>query len=198
MNPICIVTKFYPIGSLRDFLETTENIPLDTKLNIISGITAGMLHLEKENLVHRDLAARNILLTAQLEAVISDFGFARALKMNANEGNTASDIGPVRWMSPEELDYRTYSIKSDVWSWGVTVWEIFNKGDLPFREFNLTKTCVEISSGKIQFWLTFPSDTPFHLIELVKTCWDTQSITRPSFQQISEVVEAIMEALIEK
>ena len=94
-----------------------------------------MSHLHRQNIVHRDLAARNILLTSNFDAVVSDFGFARTLEGQEDTGHTLSEVGPIRWMAPESLQQKTYSSKSDVWSWAVIVFEIFTKGEEPYHHF---------------------------------------------------------------
>jgi len=160
------------------------------QLKIIKGITAGMLHLENERLVHRDLAARNILLTYQLDAVVADFGYARSLEAK-NSAETKSIIGPIRWMAPECSIERIYSTKSDVWAWGVTMWEIQTGGVFPFKNMTDGNVILQVSGGKIANYLKFPSTTPQRLIDIVTRCWNLNQEERPSFQTISEEVEFI-------
>jgi serine/threonine protein kinase len=92
--------------------------PLDNKVNLVKGIARGMRHLHRHNIIHRDLAARNILLSSVGEPKISDFGMSRVLQQE-NEGQTVTNIGPIRWMAPESLANRVYSKKSDVWTFGI-------------------------------------------------------------------------------
>lgn len=87
-----------------------------------------MIHLSAEGVVHRDLACRNLLLDKQFTVKITDFGLARVVAMDevesANEGQTRSYVGPIKWMSPENILDRTYSTKSDVWAYGICLIEM--------------------------------------------------------------------------
>ena len=105
-------------------------------------IVLGMLHLHSNNIVHRDLAARNILLSGTGEPKISDFGMSRLVA--DDEGmTTRANVGPIKWMAPESLKYKEYSKKSDVWSFGVVVWEIVAREE-PFKGEELMDLALKI------------------------------------------------------
>ncbi len=116
-NP-CIVLEYCGGGSL-DNLFGSENLSNEKRLDYALKIGYGLLHLHSRNIVHRDLAARNILLTNDGQPKISDFGMSRIVQEEAAKGRTKNMVGPLRWMSPENLKDRTYSLKSDVWSFGI-------------------------------------------------------------------------------
>jgi serine/threonine protein kinase len=107
----------------RLLYDTNEKLSEKRKIFLIEGIAAGMYHLHKHNIVHRDLAARNILLTSGGDPKISDFGLSRILEQ-VDEGKTKCKIGPVCWMAPESIGQQVYSKKSDVWMFGILVYEI--------------------------------------------------------------------------
>jgi serine/threonine protein kinase len=101
-----------------------------------------MLHLHNNNIVHRDLAARNILLSEVGEPKVSDFGMSRLV--DNDDGNTTkATVGPLKWMAPESLRSREYSKKSDVWSFGVVVWEIVTRQE-PYKDEDLMDLGLKI------------------------------------------------------
>jgi serine/threonine protein kinase len=100
---------------------------------------------DKNNVIHRDLAARNILLRADNQPVVSDFGFARTAAEDG--GKTKSTVGPLRWMPPEALTKGQYSTKSDVWAFGVTVYEILTNGELPYKEYDASINAVTVNTS---------------------------------------------------
>eukprot|EP01114_Cavostelium_apophysatum_P019655 TRINITY_DN6398_c0_g2_i2.p1 TRINITY_DN6398_c0_g2~~TRINITY_DN6398_c0_g2_i2.p1 ORF type:complete len:581 (+),score=69.96 TRINITY_DN6398_c0_g2_i2:508-2250(+) len=112
MSPnICIVLRYCEGGSLLEYLRKEYEIAWNVKLEIMKGIAAGMSHLHREKIIHRDLAARNVLLNGKLEAVVSDFGFARLLDTANDIGVTKNNVGPVKHMAPESLVDLVYSEK---------------------------------------------------------------------------------------
>lgn len=180
MSPPCIITKFYEKGSLFNLLKERE-LTLVEKFKIIKGIAAGMEHLHMEKIIHRDLAARNILLSSQMEAVVSDFGFARVIQNSQSDGSTTlSTVGPVKWMAPECFEKRIYSIKTDIWAWGVTVWEIFAR-EIPFSELDNMQTAIAVLKGER---LKVPSNCPMSLEKLLYKCWLENPDDRPNFTEI--------------
>jgi len=190
-QPVCLVTKFYENGSLNHYMQKKQLSP-KMRFKIIQGVTAGMLHLEMSKIVHRDLAARNVLIGANMEAVVSDFGFARAIGNQEDASTTTTHIGPIRWMAPECLKASMYSIKSDIWAWGITIWEILSGGNYPFKGLNNTLVIIEITSGNTPSHLQFPDSAPREIISLVRQCWQMKPMDRPSsFQEIYSRLELL-------
>jgi len=176
-NPPAIVTKYYELGSLLQYKVVEEA----TMIGVLKGIAAGVAHLHAENIIHRDLAARNILLQSkgsQLLAVVADFGFART--MEDEQHKSAMEVGPVRWMSPESLDTRIYSVKSDAWGFGVLIWELLTQ-KLPWADLDNVNAIVTILSKKK---LEIPPNCRPSLRILIQQCWDLNPSRRPSFQKI--------------
>jgi serine/threonine protein kinase len=124
----CCIIEYCGGGSLYALLRRSDKaLTQESQIKILKGIAAGMYHLHSENIIHRDLAARNILLTDDLIPKVSDFGLSR--QKESDENVTESASGPLKWMAPEALKERKYSTKSDVWSFGVVVWEVVHKED---------------------------------------------------------------------
>jgi len=171
-----IVMEFCPGGSLDTLLyDSNVNLNEEDKMQLIRGIAAGMLHLHKHNIVHRDLAARNILLTASGDPKISDFGMSRLLE-GTNEAKTSYNIGPIRWMAPESLKRQVYSKYSDVWSFGIVVYEIVAE-----CEPHIDVDPIDIGPMIRDKYVTpkIPIDCPEKLRQLMKLCWKKRPDQRP-------------------
>jgi len=183
-QPLTMITEYCQGGSLYDYLRTHE-CDLERKKKFIIGIALGMLHLHKEGVVHRDLAARNILLTEHLEPKVSDFGMSRETTGGENDGSqTSNAMGPVKWMAPEALREMKYSHKSDVWSFGVVVWEIITVSD-PFDKLSNVEVAIGVvSEGKR---LDIP-DTDTDLQLLMRMCWSSLPEERPNFSTINHIL----------
>jgi serine/threonine protein kinase len=160
--------------------DVKKKLPLANKIELIRGIAAGMSHLHSHNIIHRDLAARNILLTGNGHPKISDFGMSRILQ-EQQEGKTQSTLGPVRWMAPESISQRTYSKQSDVWTFGIVVWEIIAQ-----KEPHLAVNPVDIGRLIRDQNLTpkIPEDCPQKLQEIMTLCWKRDPNERPSIEHI--------------
>lgn len=138
-----LVLEYCAGGSLDKALyNPAKQMTYLDKLRIVTGIAKGMLHLHNNNIVHRDLAARNILLSATGAPKISDFGMSRMV-VDDNGNTTKSTVGPLKWMAPESLKHKEYSRKSDVWSFGVVVWEIVTR-QIPYENEDLMELGVKI------------------------------------------------------
>ncbi|KAL1283470.1 Tyrosine-protein kinase Fps85D [Trichinella pseudospiralis] len=154
--------------------------------------SCGMEYIATEGIVHRDLAARNCLLKKGL-LKISDFGMAR--EGGIYKIHSANKPVPIKWTPPDSIRTRVYTEKSDVWSYGVLMWEIFSEGKAPYSEeeelkgdnfvINLIKFLLD---GKR---LTPPADMPKSLVQVMMECWDLSANNRPTFSTIKKRVEAI-------
>jgi len=130
LSPLCIVTEYCNSGSLYQLLQDGKLIKEEFMFKIVYGIVAGMNHLHIEGIIHRDLAARNILLN-QSDVKVCDFGMSRLISTEVESSNqTENTVGPLRWMSPESLNERVYSTKTDVYSFGCVIYEILTKQNL--------------------------------------------------------------------
>jgi serine/threonine protein kinase len=180
-----IVMEYCARGSLDKLLfDSNAKLSDEYKMRLIRGIALGMFHLHKHNVVHRDLAARNILLTGNDEPKISDFGMSRIVE-KTGEGKTKTNIGPIRWMAPESIAQQIYSPKSDVWSFGIVVYEIVAR-----REPHTDVNPLEVGLFIRDQYLTpkIPVQCPPVLRELMQLCWQTDPNKRPSFKEICQML----------
>jgi len=183
-NPFSIVTEFMAGGSLSSLLKDKEKI-LPPILQMADQIAKGMHHLHSEGIIHRDLSARNILVDEIYNLKIADFGLARLNASVPEENITNSDVGPIRWMSPESLTNKEYSFASDIWSYGVTIVEIITK-DLPYPLLSIVDVAIKV--GRDGITPGVPVDTPPPLDHIIASCFLSNPSERPSFEKICEVL----------
>jgi len=180
---LCIVTEFLEQGSLFQYVFSDSKIDSNILMSIVKGIAAGMLHLHREGIVHRDLATRNILLGTGFQVKISDFGLSRITNTAERNTQTKSDTGPLKWMSPEAIRNREYSPKSDVWSFGVTLYEIVARSE-PYAGLDPIQTALEVTHNGTR--LDIPTYTPSVIASIMQGCFETDSNRRPDFQYITK------------
>ncbi|KAL4221728.1 hypothetical protein ACF0H5_019983 [Mactra antiquata] len=156
-------------------------------------ITSGLKYLEDNKILHCDLAARNILLTRDLHAKISDFGLSKVLPDEKYYYRKHEDqILPIPWCSPEVIEERgKFTSKSDVWSFGVVLWEMYSYGDAPVLAKNVRDILKRLQSGKR---LPKPTDCPDHIYIIMKQCWNIERDLRPSFQELNQQFKGMMSA----
>jgi len=182
---LCIVTEFLEGGSLYNMINSEAKINMEMVQTWVAGISAGMLHIHSEGVFHRDLAARNVLLTRGGMTKISDFGLSR---MGGSSSQTVSQTGPLKWMAPESIKNRVYSIQSDVWSFGVTLWEIVFRQD-PFPELDSVQAALEVTKGNPPLRLQPPSYCPLIIVRLMRQCFITEPTSRPDFRAINQMLK---------
>eukprot|EP01117_Protostelium_nocturnum_P014861 TRINITY_DN5701_c0_g1_i1.p1 TRINITY_DN5701_c0_g1~~TRINITY_DN5701_c0_g1_i1.p1 ORF type:complete len:2449 (-),score=807.95 TRINITY_DN5701_c0_g1_i1:2-7348(-) len=178
-QPLAIIIEFCDGGNLYNYLR--ENTASDdTKMKFIINISRGMLHLHLEKIIHRDLAVRNILLTSSLEIKVSDFGLSREQKSGADV--TSSETGPLKWMAPECITKREYSPKSDVFAFGVVIWEIITCLE-PYADMTPLEAAIEVArNGKR---LAIPSNAHPALQHVMKESWHADPKDRPDFADLT-------------
>jgi len=188
-NPLCIVTEYVENGSLWDYLASAAKIPLRQKIRFVRGIAAGMEHLHSENVIHRDLASRNVLLTKDFEPKIADFGMSR--NDNTNEANsTKSDTGPLKWMAPEALNEKIYSTATDVWSFGVVIFEIMERQE-PYSDLNAIQAASRVALSGLRLHPPSDPNCPEVIHEVFIQCFQTDPNQRPVFKDINIRLETI-------
>jgi len=188
-NQTMIVTEYMPGGNLRSLIESDAFIEKNLMYQFLRGIAAGMLHLSSEGLVHRDLAARNILLTANWEPKVSDFGMSRLLQGEDSAAKTEATTGPVRWMSPESLTNNEYSVLSDVWAFGVVIWELLER-KMPYKDLSAHQVAIGVASGELG--LNIPVLFP-ELGRLMMLCMTRDPLLRPKFREICQTLDNPMD-----
>lgn len=167
-------------GILYKLWETPRSVTEEHLKKWATQIINGMVHLESKKIVHRDLAARNILLATEYQVKISDFGLSRFTNEEAYTQKSDGKI-PVKWYSPESIELCKFTSKSDVWSFGITLWEMFSYGDVPYGDKNGSQVYQFIKAGKR---LSCPRGCPINTYEIMKKCWEWEELKRPSFMQL--------------
>ena len=182
-QPLAIIQEFCGGGSLNTFLAKHDNIDLSTIARWLKGIAVGMLHLHAEKIIHRDLATRNILLTETLEPKVSDFGMSRKGDDQDDllSQKTTSDVGPLKWMAPESIKEKTYSKKSDVWSYGVVIWEIFERSS-PWPEMTPVQAAMMVVYENQH--LQPPAHAPAFFKNMMLRCFARNPTSRPEFNDL--------------
>uniref|UniRef100_H3A766 receptor protein-tyrosine kinase n=1 Tax=Latimeria chalumnae TaxID=7897 RepID=H3A766_LATCH len=184
-SPVMIITEFMENGSLDSFLRQNDGqFTVIQLVGMLRGIAAGMKYLSDMNYVHRDLAARNILVNSNLVCKVSDFGLSRFLEDDTSDPTYTSALGgkiPIRWTAPEAIQYRKFTSASDVWSYGIVMWEVMSYGERPY--WDMTNQDV-INAIEQDYRLPPPMDCPSALHQLMLDCWQKDRNSRPKFGQI--------------
>ncbi|XP_044308173.1 ephrin type-A receptor 8, partial [Varanus komodoensis] len=188
---VMIVTEYMENGSLDSFLRKHDGHFTVLQLVVmLRGISAGMRYLADLGYVHRDLAARNILVNGNLVCKVSDFGLSRILENNPDAAYTTTGGKiPVRWTAPEAITYRKFSSASDVWSYGIVMWEVLAYGERPY--WNMTNRDV-IQSVEEGYRLPAPMGCPTALHQLMLDCWQKDRNERPRFPQIVSILDKLI------
>uniref|UniRef100_A0A665TFL5 Tyrosine-protein kinase n=1 Tax=Echeneis naucrates TaxID=173247 RepID=A0A665TFL5_ECHNA len=181
-----IVTELMSKGNLVNFLRTRGRSVVNSVqlLRFALDVCEGMEYLESKKLVHRDLAARNILVSDDYLAKVSDFGLTKL------DSKVSDSIKlPVKWTAPEALKKEKFSTKSDVWSYGVLLWEIFSYGRLPYPKMSLKEVKEKVDGG---YRMEAPDDCPPGVYALMTSCWEQEPRRRPTFHKVREKLEREM------
>ncbi|XP_041696423.1 tyrosine-protein kinase receptor Tie-1-like isoform X6 [Coregonus clupeaformis] len=199
-----IAIEYAPYGNLLDFLRKSRVLETDPAfakehgtastltsqqlLQFAVDVATGMHYLSDKQFIHRDLAARNVLVGDNLVAKIADFGLSRGEEVYVKK--TMGRL-PVRWMAIESLNYSVYTTKSDVWSFGVLLWEIVSLGGTPYCGM----TCAELYETLPQgYRMEQPRNCDDEVYELMRQCWRDRPYERPPFSQISVQLNRMQEA----
>ncbi|XP_027000255.2 tyrosine-protein kinase receptor Tie-2 [Tachysurus fulvidraco] len=198
-----LAIEFAPHGNLLDFLRKSRVLETDPAfaianstastlssqqlLHFAADVARGMDYLSQKQFIHRDLAARNILVGENFVAKIADFGLSRGQEVYVKK--TMGRL-PVRWMAIESLNYSVYTTNSDVWSYGVLLWEVVSLGGTPYCGM----TCAELYEKLPQgYRLEKPLNCDDEVYELMRQCWREKPYERPSFAQILVSLNRMLE-----
>ncbi|XP_035707998.1 tyrosine-protein kinase Fer-like isoform X2 [Folsomia candida] len=189
LGPVNIIMELCRHGSLIQYLrrirDDPENSRDPTQLDKWSlQVANGMTFLAELNLVHSDIAARNVLLDDKLVAKISDFGMSRKLYDYQMYATLEQKEYPWKWMAPESLDRLQFTHQSDVWSYGVLLWEIYSLGETPWPGLTWTSDFVHKLHNGLRLERPFWADK--NIFVIMQTCWQLEPGERPTFSQISK------------
>uniref|UniRef100_A0A8C8YVI7 Tyrosine-protein kinase n=1 Tax=Prolemur simus TaxID=1328070 RepID=A0A8C8YVI7_PROSS len=186
-EPIFIITEFMAKGSLLDFLKSDEGSkqPLPKLIDFSAQIAEGMAFIEQRNYIHRDLRAANILVSASLVCKIADFGLARIIEDNEYTAREGAKF-PIKWTAPEAINFGSFTIKSDVWSFGVLLMEIVTYGRIPYPGMTNPEVIRALERG---YRMQRPENCPEELYSIMTRCWKNRPEERPTFEYIQSVLD---------
>ncbi|KAM9426166.1 ephrin type-A receptor 5 [Pholidichthys leucotaenia] len=182
-KPVMIITEYMENGSLDTFLKKNDGqFTVIQLVGMLRGIASGMRYLSDMGYVHRDLAARNILVNSNLVCKVSDFGLSRVLEDDPEAAyTTRGGKIPIRWTAPEAIAYRKFTSASDVWSYGIVMWEVMSYGERPYWEMSNQDVIKAVEES---YRLPGPMDCPEALYHLMMDCWQRERSSRPKFDEI--------------
>uniref|UniRef100_UPI00358F62E8 ephrin type-A receptor 7-like n=1 Tax=Myxine glutinosa TaxID=7769 RepID=UPI00358F62E8 len=191
-KPVMIITEHMENGSLDSFLKRNDGqFTVIQLLGMLRGIAAGMKYLADMNYIHRDLAARNVLVNGNLMCKVSDFGLSRGLEDDPQAVYTTHGGKiPIRWTAPEAIAFRKFTSASDVWSFGIVMWEVMSYGERPYWDINNQDVIQSIEEG---YRLPAPMDCPVALHQLMLDCWQKDRAERPSFMQLLAYLDRLLQ-----
>ncbi|XP_043191001.1 tyrosine-protein kinase Btk29A-like isoform X2 [Amphibalanus amphitrite] len=194
-RPIFIVTEYMKNGSLHSYLrknEATLIANIEVLLHMCIQVCKGMAYLERHNYIHRDLAARNCLVGSEMNIKVADFGLARYVLDDQYTSSGGAKF-PIKWASPEVLNYTRFSSKSDVWAFGVLMWEVFTCGKMPYSRMKNAEVVERVQRGHV---LERPKYCAKDVYEEMRSCWQYKAEERPAFWQIREVLLTIYQSVV--
>ncbi|XP_074251265.1 muscle, skeletal receptor tyrosine-protein kinase isoform X3 [Saimiri boliviensis] len=213
-KPMCLLFEYMAYGDLNEFLRSMSPhtvcslshndlsmraqvsspgpppLSCAEQLCIARQVAAGMAYLSERKFVHRDLATRNCLVGENMVVKIADFGLSRNIYSADYYKANENDAIPIRWMPPESIFYNRYTTESDVWAYGVVLWEIFSYGLQPYYGMAHEEVIYYVRDGNI---LSCPENCPMELYNLMRLCWSKMPADRPSFASIHRILERMCE-----
>ena len=185
-EPIYIVTELMRHGSLLEYLKGEgKDLKLPELIDMGAQVAAGMAYLERMNYIHRDLAARNILVGEGNICKVADFGLARLIEDDEYNAHQGAKF-PIKWTAPEAALYQKFTIKSDVWSFGVLLVELVTHGRNPYPGMTNAEVLAQVERG---YRMPQPMNTPDALYQIMLDCWKKNEWERPTFDYLQSILE---------
>uniref|UniRef100_A0A673G025 Tyrosine-protein kinase n=1 Tax=Sinocyclocheilus rhinocerous TaxID=307959 RepID=A0A673G025_9TELE len=186
-EPIYIITEFMEKGSLLDFIKSDEGnrVQLPKLIDFSAQIAEGMAYIEQRNYIHRDLRAANILVNKSLVCKIADFGLARIIEDNEYTAREGAKF-PIKWTAPEAINYGSFTIKSDVWSFGILLTEIISYGRTPYPGMTNPEVIRALERG---YRMQRLDSCPQELYDIMLECWKNKPEDRPTFEYLQSILE---------
>lgn len=202
-EPFYIITEFMINGALLDFLRKDESkmkLSFDSLISIAAQVASGMAHLERRGLIHRDLAARNVLIGENLLTKVADFGLARVIVDNEYSAHQGARF-PVKWTAPEAISFGKFTVKSDVWSFGILLMELFTYGQVPYPGMNNREVIDQVERG---YRMAQPSHISYpesksmpkevasaqsNVYKIMLEAWNRDPFKRPTFEFLTHMFE---------
>ncbi|CAG2248820.1 HGFR [Mytilus edulis] len=186
-----IIFPFLANGNLLSYIQRDDNVQSCKDLMTFGlDVAMGMEYLCSLKFVHRDLAARNCMVDDNLQIKVANFGLARDVYTQNVYSSDNKKTLPVKWMAPESLKNGIYSTQSDVWSFGVVVWELMARGSTPYCDINDFDMRNYLQSGERLKRTDF---CPPQLYDLMLRCWESDPDDRPTFQEINQRITGLLE-----
>ncbi|XP_056335550.1 protein tyrosine kinase 2aa isoform X4 [Danio aesculapii] len=189
-NPVWIIMELCTLGELRSFLQVRKyNLDLSTLILFAYQLSTALAYLESKRFVHRDIAARNVLVSSTDCVKLGDFGLSRYMEDSSYYKASKGKL-PIKWMAPESINFRRFTSASDVWMFGVCMWEILMFGIKPFQGVKNNDVIGRIENGER---LAMPQNCPPTLYSLMTKCWAYDPSKRPRFTELKTQLSTILD-----
>ncbi|XP_063042441.1 tyrosine-protein kinase receptor TYRO3 isoform X2 [Engraulis encrasicolus] len=193
-----VILPFLKHGDLRRFLIATRYgdipmfVPCQSLLHFMVDIAAGMEYLSSKGFLHRDLAARNCMLGDDLHVRVADFGLSKSVYSGNYYRQKVAIRLPMKWMAMESLAESMFTTKTDVWSFGVTMWEIMSRGRTPYPGVHNHELLAYLEAGRR---LSPPAECDSKLYEVMLSCWESDPVRRPGFAELGLRLKGLLSEL---
>ncbi|XP_043274761.1 focal adhesion kinase 1 isoform X7 [Venturia canescens] len=187
--PIWLIMELAKLGEMRAYLQSNKHrLDLATLLLYTFQLSTALSYLESKKFVHRDIAARNVLVSSHNCVKLADFGLSRWVEDQSYYIASKCKL-PIKWMAPESINFRKFTTSSDVWMFGVCMWEILMLGVKPFQGVKNNEVIRKLENGER---LALPNHCPPRLYSLMSQCWSYEPSKRPTFKDIRENLHEIL------
>ncbi|KAI1303212.1 Fibroblast growth factor receptor 1-A [Halotydeus destructor] len=209
-GPLYVIVELAPHGNLRDYLRghrpcsgyeraigqevKADSLSVRDLLQFAYQVASGMEYLSSKKCLHRDLAARNVLVAEDKTMKIADFGLARNIQDDYYRKTTDGRL-PIKWMAPESINQFVYTSQSDVWSFGILLWEILTLGGTPYPNTPAAKIRMMLEDGKR---MESPPRCPVSVYNLMKKTWEYEPLSRPTFHELVRNLANILTMMVDQ